>query len=196
MDIYLYSRMRKDELSQQLVQMALRDLAIHGRLFAADGLWSGYDPEMATIHLHNAERLRLIIAEIGWPTFSKVGPEASEAAWLIVQHSIGEAAFMKECYQLMERASGDINPHNLAYLHDRICYFSGRPQRYGTQFQGARLYPIEDHVALNSRRADLQLPPIPVDLIIAASYVEGDTIRQDFHRDPEFNQWRREAGWL
>jgi hypothetical protein len=42
-----------------------------------------YNPEIEKVHRNNAENLREIIGLIGWPTISKVGVEASEAAWLV-----------------------------------------------------------------------------------------------------------------
>lgn len=42
--------------------------------------------------------------------------------------------FMKRCYGLIREASNEVSPENFAYLHDRICYFEGTPQKFGTQF--------------------------------------------------------------
>jgi len=45
-----------------------------------------------------------IIEKIGYPTVEKVGEEASEAAWLIIEHSIGQPNFMRKCAELLEKA--------------------------------------------------------------------------------------------
>lgn len=196
MDIYLDSRMRKDELSQQLIQMAQHDLSVREKLQSENRLWKGYEPEMEAIHRENADGLRQIIAEIGWPTRSKVGAEASEAAWLIVQHAISEASFMRECYELIQHVAADVDPQNLAYLHDRICYFSGKPQRYGTQYEGSCLYLVEDAGALNSRRAHVKLPPIPAEKIIACQQIAELHTGDDLHTNTTFNRWRKKTGWI
>ncbi len=99
-----------DRLAKELTELADHDLAIREELLAAGKLSEGYHPVMEKVHRENAERLREIIAEIGFPTISKVGETGSDAAWLIIQHSIGEPDFMKQCYRMMEEHSGDINP--------------------------------------------------------------------------------------
>ena len=196
MDIYLANSMRREQLTHQLVQMAARDLDVREKLQTADKLSPGYNPVMEAVHRQNANQLREIIAEIGWPTRSKVGAQASDAAWLIVQHSIAEPAFMKGCYTLMQLVCSDINPANLACLHDRICYFSGHPQRYGTQYEGEYLYPLEDATTVNTLRAGLQLPPILADKINAVSEFDINATKRDLHTDPTFNEWRKTVGWI
>nr|WP_295921870.1 DUF6624 domain-containing protein [uncultured Dyadobacter sp.] len=196
MDIYLANSMRREQLAHQLIQMAARDLDVCEKLRAANKLAPGYNPVMEAVHRQNANQLREIIAEIGWPTHSKVGEQASEAAWLIVQHAIGEPAFMKGCYTLMQLVASDINPANLAQLHDRICYFNGHPQRYGTQYDGECLYPVEDANNLHDLRDAMQLPPVSTDKIITGGRFDNGTARQDLHTDPTFNEWRKKAGWI
>ncbi len=48
-------------------------------------------------------------------------------------------------------------PKNLAYLEDRVLTAQGKPQLYGTQFQGEGKtfgpQPIEDEEHLDERRA-------------------------------------------
>ncbi|MCF0073010.1 hypothetical protein LZD49_21195 [Dyadobacter sp. CY261] len=74
------------------------------------------------------------------------------ASQLCVQFLLNfiEAAFSKECYALMRELKDDINPQNLAYLYDRICFFEGRPQRYGTQYDDSQMYPVEDAKAVGT----------------------------------------------
>ena len=87
----------------------------------------------------------------------------------------------------------DVNPQNVAYLYDRICYFEGKPQRYGTQYDGGKLYPVEDKEFVNVLRAELKLPLISATDIIAYTYAEKSG---DLHTDAGFNAWRRKAGWI
>lgn len=181
-----------NQLAQEISQMANHDLAVRDRLLADGTLFDGYHPDMEAVHRANAARLRDIITLIGWPTRSKVGNEASQAAWLIAQHAIGEASFMRHCYALMQNVLDDINPQNVAYLYDRICYFEGRPQRYGTQYYDEQhMYPVENKEAVNTLREALQLPPIPEERI-----VEFSPTLAELQPDSGPEEWRRKAGWI
>jgi len=174
----------------ELIEMARLDLQVREELLKAGKLSPGYHPDMEHIHLKNAARLSEIINAIGYPTLSKVGKEASEAAWLIVQHAISEPTLMKRCHVLLSEASDDVNPQNLAYLHDRICYFEGRPQKYGTQFDDRGLYPVENKTEMIRLRKKLQLSVLDEALIM--EYNPGDNLHQ---YDKEFNLWRKKVGW-
>jgi len=120
------------------------------------GLWD------ETIDTRNTTRMKEIIAQVGWPTISKVGIDASENAWSLVQHADHDVAFQEQCLALMKRESTkDINPRNVATLGDRIRVNSGRPQIYGTQFDqidGKHVpQPIEDEANVDERRSHMGL---------------------------------------
>jgi len=96
----------------------------------------------------NTEKLKEIVSQIGWPTISKVGVDASYEAWLLIQHS-PDIDFQKQCLELMKQEKdGEIDKENIAYLEDRIRVREGKKQIYGTQYireNGKRvLLPIED----------------------------------------------------
>lgn len=179
-------------IASELIEMARYDLQVREELLEAGKLSPGYNPDMERVHLKNAARLEEIINTIGYPTPSEVGKEASEAAWLIVQHAISKPALMKRCYALLSAASDDINPQNLAYLHDRICYFEGKPQKFGTQFDNRGLYPVEDKAETIRLRKALQLSTHDEGLIIEATKLETDL----HPHDKDFNQWRKKVGWI
>ncbi len=66
-------------------------------------------------------RLRKLLAVHGWPDEAIAGKEGAEAAWLIVQHAIGEPEFQREMPRLL-RACGDAKRVPLwqaTYLEDR-----------------------------------------------------------------------------
>ncbi len=182
-----------ESIAKELIQLAQYDLTVRERLLKENKLSQGYNPVMEAVHKENALRLKEIIDLMGWPTKSKVGDQASEAAWLIVQHSISDPSFMKRCYTLLEQSMGDINPQNIAYLHDRICYFEGKPQKYGTQYDDGVLYPVENKNEVNVLRKELKLNPHPVDSIIELKKPDNST---DLHKDPNFNEWRKKVGWI
>lgn len=180
---------------KELIQLADHDLEIREKLSAEGKLAGGYHPEMERVHKANARRLREIIGEIGFPTFSKVGQKASAAAWLIIQHSIGEPEFMKACYTMMEENDQDINPENKAYLYDRIQVFQGKPQKYGTQLiSGGIPYPVEDKENLNKQREKVNLSPLSIKII--HQIPDPREIPEIDGKDKEYILWRKKVGWV
>lgn len=177
-------------IAAKLISLRDRDLDVRQRLLDDGTLFDGYHPEMEAVHRENAATLREIIDEIGWPTRSKVGDEASDAAWLIAQHSIGEPQFMRAAFEMLMDAADDVDPKHIAYMHDRICYFEGRPQRYGTQFD-ERMHPVEDVAAVNELRASIGLPPHAIETIVGPEDVDPDQVRRD-----DVDGWRRRVGWV
>lgn len=184
-----------DRIAKELIELADHDLAIREKLLAAGKLSGGYHPEMERVHQDNAKRLREMIAEIGFPTISVVGRKASDAAWLIIQHSIGEPYFMKLCYQMMEEKGYDVNPKNKAYLYDRILVFQSKPQKYGTQLTVEGLpFPVENKENLNQERIKVNLPQLSQEEI--NNIPEPDRIPEIEAQDSEYTVWRKKVGWI
>ena len=115
---------------KKIIQLANADLALRDQLIQNGQLSKGYHPQMADLHNKNAKILGEIIDNIGYPTIDKVGKEASEAAWLVIQHAIGQPQFMIKCAALLKVAveENKADSINLAYLTDRIAVFEGKPQ--------------------------------------------------------------------
>jgi hypothetical protein len=181
-------------VAKDLLQMKNKDLTTRERLLKEGKLSGGYHPEMEKVHRENAAQLRQIIKEIGFPTISKVGNEASEAAWLIIQHSIAEPEFMKHAYQLMSENISDIDLKNLTYLFDRIQYFQGAPQKYGTQFNAdGSIYPVLDKYELNNLRTLHHLPLLSQTEIDRIAPIED--IERIENRNPDYILWRKHVGW-
>jgi hypothetical protein len=110
----------------------------------------------------NAEQLKKIVKLHGWPTIPMVGEEASNAAWLIAQHADHDLVFQEQCLAiLIALPKGDIKLANIAYLEDRVLTNKGKPQIYGTQFQGTGInlkpQPIKNIAQLDKRRAAMGL---------------------------------------
>lgn len=196
-------------IAQELVERRKCDLDGRQRLIEEGKLVRGYNPEMEKIHLENARRLQEIISQIGWPTREQVGEEASQAAWLIVQHAISFPLFMKNCLVLMkeQEKAGTINPVNVAFLSDRIAMYENRPQSYGTQFvrnnQG-RLVSHELDASIdkvNQCRQKLELNTVAERL---AELTTQMSVRQE--KQPtaderqleknEYDTWRKKVGWI
>lgn len=119
--------------------------------------------ESLEIDRKHKERLKEIIKEYGWPKISEVGQVASQAAWLVAQHTYNDVPFQEECLNLLQEAAenGEADMSHVGYLIDRIRVRKGLPQIYGTQWgykdaQGnIGPYPIEDQENLDQRRAKM-----------------------------------------
>jgi hypothetical protein len=140
-------------IASEILAMAERDQAMRRS--------GSYDP---AVDRDNTERMKTIVAAIGWPTRSKVGEIAEHAAWLLTQHADHDRAFQRSCLALMSaEPPTEVCARHLAYLEDRIRVAEERPQRYGTQFRqscGAlEPAPIEDVEHLDERRAAVGLEP-------------------------------------
>jgi len=116
---------------KEIVDMALKDQQMRFN-HQNPKIKGKFDP---TVDVSNAKRLNEIIDQFGWPTISKVGEEASYAAWLIAQHADHNVKFQEKCLEMMNNfKDGEIFPQNIAYLTDRIAVNKGLSQIYGTQF--------------------------------------------------------------
>lgn len=183
-----------NKYSTELIQMEINDLFVREKLLKENKLVSGYHAEMEHVHRLNAKRLREIIDEIGFPTISKVGKKASNSAWLIIQHAISEPSFMKNAYQLMLENQTDIDLKNIAFLHDRIQFFQGKPQKFGTQLNAdGTIYPVENKENLNNERKKYNLPKLS-DLEIE-KIPNIDKIEQLENENFEYVLWRKKVGW-
>lgn len=109
----------------------------------------------------NSEELKKIIAEIGWPGKSKVGSNASLAAWVIVQHADHDVAFQKNCLELM-RQEPDVQKSDIAFLTDRIMIKEQAYQLYGTQLRKVNgkyeSWPIINPEQIIHRRIEMEIP--------------------------------------
>lgn len=185
----------------ELLALAAEDQRVREELIADGALFEGYHPRMEAVHRHNAARLRELMAGEGWPGADRAGEDGAEAAWLIVQHAIGEPDFMRACLlQLGEAvAAGRAPAWQAAMLEDRIRMFEGRPQRYGTQLEtGAdgRPYPdrLEDPDNVEARRREAGLEPLADRLARASGEREmPPKDREGFER--AYEAWLRRVGW-
>ncbi|ROH97707.1 DUF6624 domain-containing protein [Chryseobacterium daecheongense] len=182
------------KFSEELIRLAKKDLQVRERLLSENKLSDGYHPEMEKIHKENARHLRHIIEQIGFPTISKVGKEASEAAWLIIQHSISDPEFMKSSYQMMFEHQSDINLKHLAFLFDRIQFFQGKPQKFGTQLNSdGSIYPVINKDEINELRKKHLLPELSqkeIDKILPIEQIESIE-----SQNPDYIAWRQKVGW-
>jgi hypothetical protein len=186
--------------------MVAEDDRVRAELIANGTLFQGYNPQMASVHQRNAQRLDAIVRKYDWPGKSLVGLEGAKAAWLVLQHAIGNPTLQRECLPLLKAsaAAGEIEPSQIAYLEDRICVFEGRPQRYGTQLdwdKNGRLnpLPLEDPDRVDDYRKSVGLGPLSerIEQARERAQAEGETPPIDFdRRQQQKKAWAKSVGWL
>lgn len=161
---------RRGEADQRIRQMDLDILPEDRRQALLD--------EGARVDLENQAWLEAHVEQRGWPRSSVVGDEASQAAFLIVQHADHRPEWQAVMLPLMMQAArcGEASRRLAAYLYDRVQNNAGRPQLYGTQYrfrkdaqgemilneQGRPTYlpPLVENIReLDARRAEMQMEP-------------------------------------
>ena len=110
-------------------------------------------------------RLRELIRTHGWPEMERVGPDALNAAFLIVQHSPFDEFREKMLpYIRADVRAGNLDGQDYALLVDRIRIEQGERQLYGTQYSVVNGVLVQEAVAdpetLEARRAEIGLMPI------------------------------------
>lgn len=192
-------------IAESIIGLKDADSKLRNKLIQNGQLGNGYNREMEKLHNKHAKILDKIIDEIGYPTINKVGQQANDATWLIIQHSIGKPAFMKKCLKLLENAvnEGNGNPVNLAYLTDRIAMFENKKQLYGTQFdwdENGELSPksYDNLTKVNERRKSMGLNTLEEQTAIMRKRAEEEkqTSPKDLKkRNKEFEKWKINVGW-
>ncbi len=192
-------------IAENIIVMKNADLELRNKLIQSGQLGNGYNEEMKELHNKNAKILSKIIDKIGYPTIDKVGKEANEATWLIIQHSIGQPEFMKKCAILLEKTVSEnkADPKSLAFLIDRIAVFEGKKQLYGTQFDWDEygiLSPnhCDDSTKVNERRKSIGLNTLEeqTEIIRRLAENENQSPPKDYEkRKQEFEDWKRNVGW-
>jgi hypothetical protein len=192
-------------IAKNIIDLKNADLALRDKFVQSRQLSEGYSEEMKQLHNRNAQTLNDIIDKIDYPTTDKVGKEANEATWLIIQHSIGQPEFMKKCAKLLEEAvsKNKEDPKRLAYLADRIAVFEGKEQLYGTQFDWDEHgllspYHYDDLTKVNERRKSIGLNTLEeqTEIIRKQAENENQLPPTDLEkRNQEIEEWKRNVGW-
>jgi hypothetical protein len=197
---------QEKSIAKKIIDLKNADLAFRDKLIQNGEFEKGYNEEMEQLHNKNAQILDEIINQIGYPTIEKVGKKACEAAWLVIQYSIGQPDFMRKCRELLENVDfeNQVNPTHLAYLTDRIASFEGKPQRYGTQFdwdENGELSPnfFDDLIQVNQRRKSVGLNTLEEQIAIMRRRAknENQSSPTNFEeRKQGFEKWKKKVGWI
>jgi hypothetical protein len=194
------------EIADKIIALKKNDLQLREELIKAKRLSDGYNRAMEELHSRNADLLSEIVDAIGYPTIAKVGKEASEAAWLVIQHSISQPSFMKKCWELLQISVSEnkADPIQLAYLSDRIAVLEGKTQLYGTQFdwdENGKLSPnlYDDLAKVNKRRTAIGLNTLEEQIEIIRNRVakENQSPPDNFERrNRDLVEWKKKVGWI
>ncbi len=128
-------------------------------------------PTIRAIDIAQSNRLKEIVAHIGWPTRDLVGLKATQGAYMVIQHAGHDVDFQNESLSMMVDLveQGELPASYIALLTDRIRVFQNQPQVFGTQMQMALdehgvmvptpSVPIDSPEYLDDRRALMGMPP-------------------------------------
>jgi len=141
-----------------------------------------------TINYHdsiNLLKVTAILDEKGWVGPDKIGGQANQALFLVIQHS--NLATQQKYLPMMREAVKNKNASgsSLALLEDRVALGEGRKQVYGSQIgrnkESGKYYvlPLEDPDHVDERRAAVGLGPL-------ADYVMRWEIKWDV---AAYKQW-------
>jgi hypothetical protein len=192
-----------DDVRRRLLAMAAEDRRVTAELAATGELFRGYAPRMEALHRRNARDLLALVGAYGWPGRGVAGEDGMHAAWLILQHAVGEPAVQRGCLPILREAAarGEATLAQVAYLEDRIAFFERRPQRYGTQFdwdERGMMSPwtLEDPANVDALRASVGLPPLADRIAEVRRTAQGSVPPDHARRQAEMLAWSKAAGWI
>lgn len=182
----------------KLAPLVERDHFIREGLLSRGVLSDTYHKEMEKVHVENAGKLKTLIEKNGFPVLSNAGEKGVRLSWIIIIHAISLPDFMKECLteMRMAAASQDYPLDLLATIEDRILFYEGKGQLYGTQYDWIdgelKPVPIQDISSLPHRRRSMGLPPLDVE---SSRVTEERPPRDPDKKAVEFMQWLKRVGW-
>jgi hypothetical protein len=144
-------------LQQQFELLASEDQKARNRTHISDS-------EVEELAAKARPVLESVFARYGWPKLSVFGTEACNNFWLLVQHQPLSVEQQMLPAMGAALAQGEASRTAYAYLFDRVQVDEGKPQHWGTQAHcdgvEAKLFPVDDPVHLDQRRAALAMEPV------------------------------------
>lgn len=162
----------KDPLARELFQRVFLDqwqLSVSPQLDESQkkAFNAAFQPEIQANIRNNAQWLKGALDKVGWFDISRYGEEASQAAWLLIQHSDHDLAWQNSMLAVLAPRvrSGDMQAKYYAYLVDRVAVNEKRPQVYGTQGSCTgpgnwQPFELVEPKGLDTRRQSVGLEPI------------------------------------
>jgi hypothetical protein len=185
-------------LQQELLAIHQDDQGIRHEYIAAQKKYGNQSKEVDSLgkimglkDSLNLLKIVKILDEKGWVGKNKVGREANQAIYLVIQHA--DLKTQQKYLPMMREAvkKGNATPSSLAFLEDRVAFREGRKQIYGTQVgthpatKKKYVLPLEDPDHVDQRRFEAGLESL-------AEYVSYWNISWDveqYKKDlPEFEK--------
>lgn len=160
----------KQAIRDEVLSMAARDQELEQLVIRGDASVRepGFFERKQAQQNAFGERCKELFDRFGYLGRDLVGERASDAFWLLVQHSDEDPEFQGRVAEAMRAVvlRGDAKAQHLAYLTDRVRANTGRLQVYGTQMRDApggawpRPKPIEDPAEVDARRGAIGMEPL------------------------------------
>jgi hypothetical protein len=121
--------------------------------------------KMQAVDAENTTWLKRQVTELGWIDCKRFGAEASNSAFLIVQHS-GDLPLMIAALPEIEKDAKAklVDAQGYTLLYDRTELYLGRKQRYGTQISVEEgklvVQPLQDRAKVEEFRKEVGLFPL------------------------------------
>ncbi|WP_299802069.1 DUF6624 domain-containing protein [uncultured Shewanella sp.] len=167
--VFFFSIAQANEaLKRELIHMSAIDQKVRREI--QESGWENSSKalllKIQEIDENNTNRLKVIIKEHSWLTSDLVGKEGMAAVFLIVQHSpdLEFKAQMLPYLKISYLKGEGVTGQEVALLTDRVLIEKGYKQLYGTQVDISAgkviIKPIEDETNVDTRRAEMQMPPL------------------------------------
>ena len=157
-------------LQKELLEIFKEDQEIRNQYVSAQKKYGYQGKEMDSLgkimtlkDSLNLKKIVKILDEKGWVGKDKVGGQANQTLFLVIQHS--DLKIQQKYLPMMKEAvkKGNANSSSLALLEDRIALREGKKQIYGSQIgtnpttKKQYVLPLEDPDNVDKRRTEVGL---------------------------------------
>lgn len=157
-------------LQKELLEIFKEDQEIRNQYISAQKKYGYQGKEMDSLgkimtlkDSLNLKKIVKILDEKGWVGKDKVGGQANQTLFLVIQHS--DLKIQQKYLPMMKDAvkKGNANSSSLALLEDRIALREGKKQIYGSQIgtnpttKKQYVLPLEDPDNVDKRRTEVGL---------------------------------------
>lgn len=169
-------KIKNPKYAKQLIRLIIKDQALDYQQDMARNYFmkNGKAPhwfypimqQKKEIASDNFAKMKQLVKEYGWPTYSAVGELAADAPLLVINHLEGEEMRIKYLPQIKEAClQKEGSCMEYAKINDRILVNTGKLQIYGMQFRynskrQLEPFPIKNPEYVDQKRLSIGLEPI------------------------------------
>ena len=165
---------KRQEIVSELLNIRAVDQRFHGLIpkelkdrHGPVKAWEIFKRKRDSVNFGHQMRIKELYNAYGYLGEKKVGEEAAQAFWLVIQHADNNVDFQQKMLKAMheEIMYGSQDHYNYAMLEDRINVKLGKPQRFGSQLtynergQAIPKIGLQDSVNIDKLRSEYTLPP-------------------------------------